>query len=141
MTVELTPAQRANRVQWVRDLVSGDFRQATGGLVVRDWDTGAVDGYCCLGVAALGIGREHLYEDGRPSQSRALIDDDLAWHEFRLSREDQERAAGWNDSDDLTFAQIADRVAYATVHELNFAQVSGAVIPSGYAVAWLAELD
>lgn len=44
---------------WVAALRSGDYEQARGALCALDSDSGAVVGYCCLGVACEVYAKTH----------------------------------------------------------------------------------
>jgi hypothetical protein len=47
---------RENRQRWVADLRSGRYPQASGCLVRLSDSSEEVVGYCCLGVATVGLG-------------------------------------------------------------------------------------
>lgn len=140
--VKLGSRQLANRVQWVRDLLSDQFKQGKG--VLKRGEDGQYY-YCCLGVAC---------ERAMP-RSPALkiiygLDESVgimipakAKEKFGLDEDDQDAAAEWNDTLNLSFSRIADVIAYATEHELRFYSdaISPGRVPYDYALQWLAQFD
>lgn len=120
----LTDSKVANRRLWVGALLDGSHDQGAGQLHT-DSDT-----WCCLGVAGdvLDPGAAFL-----PAETQALLlpqrwaADKLGITSGNCSpghTSDQGTAAGWNDSYGLTFAEIADRIALATINRVRFEQLS-----------------
>lgn len=119
----LTDDKVANRRLWVGALLDGSHEQGKSQLHT-DSDT-----WCCLGVAgdALDPGAAFL-----PAEKQALLLPQR-WAADKLGitsgtspahTSDQGTAAGWNDSYGLTFAEIADRIALATINRVRFEQLS-----------------
>lgn len=138
----LNEEQVARRALWVQDLVSGEYRQ--GHSVLKK----IIDGephHCCLGVAAerlcprsfaLRIPKNDTWSTGGnlPRAASRL----LGLGDTADLGTDQNVAITWNDGRSLTFTQIADRIAYATKHNLTFDEVAGQA-PRDYALTWLEE--
>lgn len=149
----LTDVQLNNRVQWVRDLLSGNFKQGNHSLTRKDPDTHEV-AHCCLGVACVRVDPENvqLQIPMNEYRSEGMMHDDFAIEHFGLPYSDQRAFAGMNDSWGLTFAQIADVIAYTTANGIgaNAVYMGGyhadhpigagrhePIVPSGFAVEWL----
>lgn len=111
--VKLTRGQLANRVVWVRALLSGDYEQGRKRLRTKD------NTWCCLGVAGHCIDPTlAVVAEGSP---RALLDHYWAEKNLGLVFGDQNTAAAWNDrGDGLSFGHIADRIALATDKNQSF---------------------
>lgn len=151
--ITLNPAQLANRVQWVRDLTSGEFQQSQHTLAKRiakriatvDGE-GFTYGYCCLGVACVRIDPAHgsltIGHNGG-SHGVAMPDTFAAEHYGLHPENDQGAAMGWNDTEHYNFNRIADLIAYATEHSLYFNEVNEVIgnVPEGYAIEWLAQFS
>lgn len=143
--IKLTPTQRANRVRWVQDLLSGEYVQGRGALRVRAND-GAIH-HCCLGVAGerLCPASRHMkipdgdfrsYNYGTLPRAAARA---LGLGDFVDLGSDQDQAVAWNDGREYSFEQIADRIAWATERGLRFADVlRSEPVPTNYARTWLA---
>lgn len=149
---ELTLEQLANRVVWVKALLSGDYNQTQGQLrkTVRSFEgctSTHTTGWCCLGVGG------HVLEPDadfiREGSQRGMLPDSWAQDKLGLlgsiagTRSDQAAAAGWNDSFNYSFEQIADRVALATEKHQPFDKVNTPPElkdeePGAYARDWLA---
>lgn len=144
--MELDEHQLKNRIQWVRDLRSGQFTQGLRKLKRVDNN---VTTYCCLGVAcervdpsnvSLMLHQTHTGDDSY-SMAAAMMTSTFAFDEFGLSSADQADAAAWNDSGDYDFNRIADLIAWSTEHRIRFASVKAETVPDGYSVEWLKQFD
>lgn len=133
MAIELTATQVGNRVRWVGALISGDYPQAKGALkrIIAEVGEPDVTGFCCLGVALeLFKPTSSALEIGYERKSSALIWADDAAELFGLDTSDQNTAAEWNDGNTIlkhagvSFARIADRVAYATTNGVRLYEIS-----------------
>lgn len=128
---QLNDHQFANRVRWVKDLLSGEFEQGGGLLMYIGSDDGHAK-YCCLGVACKRVAPE-------ANLAVTFMDNSVAKVEFGLTFDDQNVASRWNDQQRASFARIADYIAYATVNDLWLMDVPSDV-PEGYATGWLETL-
>ena len=136
--VKLGRRQLANRVAWVRDLLSGEYKQSHSRLkIVKD----GVASHCCLGVACERLAPKSFNLEIRfilgsgPSNGSFMADKTA--RKLGLDYEQQTRAAEWNDSNEYSFARIADLVAYATNNRMNFEILVVEDVPQGYALTWL----
>lgn len=142
MTIELNEDQISNRVNWVKDLLSGQFKQGHGCLK-RISGSGEAT-YCCLGVPCERLqllddikqAPDYSITKTHPTRSQGFLNyDNLEL--LGISNEDQHLAGRWNDNFKYTFARIADFIAFATENRLLFADVDIELATEGYALAWL----
>lgn len=123
----LGPRQLEWRARWVLELLDTDAGQAKGTLCAYDVETGAVVGYCCLGIAQRLAAPEsrrlkpaplgaHKTADGhRPSNDGTMSKTTAALFGLRGNGDDQDTAATWNDEEEWDFERIARMVAWLTV--------------------------
>lgn len=136
--MELNESQMLHRIQWVRDLISGEFKQGRHSLKVFIPDVS----YCCLGVALERIDPNSEYMQrsvgGCYSIGIGLNDE----HEsiLGLSADEHAPLMNWNDGNQ-SFEFIADRIAYATDRGIYIDRENLAGVPLGFAKTWLEKLD
>jgi hypothetical protein len=139
--VTLDNVQLANRIQWIKDLISGEFGQGEGCLKAVH-DDGTIE-YCCLGIACERVAPSSrslvTRFDGTsgsylPREAAILMGFGT---EFTEVNGDQHVAALWNDDKRLSFARIADLVAFATERKMRFREVQEYLVPVDYAIEWL----
>lgn len=150
--IEFTPIQLANRVQWVRDLVSGDYVQGHGSL--KRWTSSGNVLHCCLGVASekLCPTSPHLRPEGDPLAGESTTSEGgtlprsaarllgMGDHSEELGG-DQKTAYTWNDNDHYSFERIADFIAWATEYGVPLTRVYPPNVPTDYAATWLEGLE
>lgn len=123
--VKLTHEQFANRVAWVKALLSGEYEQGRMRLHTT------AGKWCCLGVVADCVKTPQREDLIRPD-AHALLDGKWALDNLGLagdpdgspsvggSSAEQLVATRWNDQDHFSFPQIADLVALATERKVQF---------------------
>ena len=133
--------QTANRVKWVRALLSGDYEQGSFKLKRND-NVDRTFEYCCLGVACETVspkaGELILNMDGT---SPPFMNRISAQKLLGINWDDQKVAGVWNDRNHYTFERIADLVAYATEDAIRFDDVIFNNVEEGYATTWLRQFD
>lgn len=142
MTIKLNETQLANRVQWIKDLLSGNYLQGEGCLKTFGREDGRAE-YCCLGVAGEKIAPKSNKMKIKNGASADYLSRDAAilmgfGKDSTEGSGDQSIAAGWNDESKYMFNRIADLVAYATEHRIRFKDIKRGQVSEGYAVEWLA---
>jgi len=143
---DLTEQQLANRVTWVRALLSKKYKQGTGRLKKQIKNEFF---YCCIGVACEVIAPDAHeleltgeYEGNACGLAYMNADRAEDMLGFDVHGINQRQAGMWNDQHDYSFDRIADYIAYATAYGLSFRNLAeGHNIPSGYALDWLEEFD
>lgn len=106
-------------IQWLRDLLSGDFEQGHGALakapspIVGESTKCA---YCCLGVLCQRQDPE-LQLLGIPYAPEQITT------RVGLTRTDQMVLACMNDERKMTFTQIADAIAYGIIERKHMTDV------------------
>lgn len=121
-------------LQWMRDLLSGEFVQGHGALV-----SGALSErrrYCCLGVLATRMWPtwSGLY----PRTATYLLPDQL--DEVGMSTGEQRRLAALNDSR-LPFDRIADVIAQSIIDRVPVDELFHSDVPVGTAAHLLEAHD
>lgn len=101
--------QRAHLREWIADLRSGEYDQATGALRERH-------GYCCLGVACDRFTNEADADSGWDGPifvygpySAATMPPDMVLDYFGITQAEADDLANANDNG-ATFAEIAERL-------------------------------
>jgi len=143
--MELSYDQMLHRIQWVRDLVSGEYTQGCSSLKLFHAD--GTCSHCCLGVAL-----EHIDPDSHllmRSSSNVIfsIGIDLGEEGLVLSMDEGEQGPliRMNDGGE-SFETIADEIAYATERRVRIDDTNDGVgwrklAPTGFARQWLEAID
>ncbi len=107
----LTDEQKA---KWAEDLRSGDFKQCGYQLQKPDVDGKGEDQWCCLGVLAnqLDPHAEH-WDPDFPS-----LDECAGPLVEVLTVAQNDQCVKWNDTDGLSFAEIADKIEAGELERL-----------------------
>ncbi len=106
----MTPAEL--RTKWLAALRSGEYAQGRGRLKNNS------DEFCCLGVACdvSGLGKWVCSPRGMPAyliegdSVRGLGLPSALRYKLGLTNDQEDELINYNDSDKMTFTQIADRI-------------------------------
>jgi len=142
--MELSYDQMLHRIQWVRDLVSGEYTQGCSSLKLFHAD--GTCSHCCLGVAL-----EHIDPDshllmrescGTTFSVGVNLTKDLLI--LGMHEDEQGPLMRMNDGGE-SFETIADEIAYATERRVQINDADGVgwrkLAPAGFARVWLEALD